>query len=135
MVECLLASPTERCFLKISNEEGKLTEKSVKSAALLYKLLMKETIIDTRATTYQLRSSSKNLKNYMGTVKSNIELFNLHVKNAREGLNSRGESVNDLLVKPFKGCRTIAYTNFVEYIEKKEEIYLDGEDFYLEELM
>ena len=57
MVECLLASLTEGCFLKISNEESKYTVVlptgvKVKSAALLYKLLMQKAIVDTRATTY-----------------------------------------------------------------------------------
>ena len=99
MVECLLASLTEGCFLKISNEEAKYTEKTVTSAALLYKLLMKKVIVDTRATTYQFRSSLDNFENIMGTINSNIELFNQHVKNTKEGLTARGESVNDLLLK------------------------------------
>ena len=131
MVECLLASLTEGCFLKISNEEAKYTEKTVKSAALLYKLLMKKVIVDTRATTYQFRSSLDNLENYMGTINSNIELFNQHVKNTKEGLTARGESVNDLLLKLFKGYKATAVTNFVEYMEKKEESYLEGKDLIL----
>ena len=52
-VEYLLTSLTEGYFLKISNEKEKCTENLVKSAALLYKVLMKKAIVDTRATTYQ----------------------------------------------------------------------------------
>ena len=140
MVECLLASLTEGCFLKISNEESKYTVVlstgvKVKSAALLYKLLMQKAIVDTRATTYQFRSSLDNLENYMGTVNSNIELFNMHVKNSREGLIARGETVDDLIMKLFKGYKATSDTKFVEYIDKKEEAYLDGKDFEPDELM
>ena len=113
-------------FLKISNEEAKYTEHTVKSAALLYKLLMKKAIVDTRATTYQFRSSLNNLENYMGTINSNIELFNQHVKNAKEGLTARGESVNDLLLKLFKGYKATADTNFVEYNENRKKLALKG---------
>ena len=71
----------------------------------------------------------------MGTINSNIELFNLHVKNAKEGLTARGESVNDLLLKLFKGYKATADTNFVEYMKKKEEAYLEGKGFDADELM
>jgi len=49
---------SEGFFLKISNEEKKYTVEllqskvKVKSAALLYKLLIQKAIVDTRATTY-----------------------------------------------------------------------------------
>ena len=91
-------------------------ENSVKSASLL---------VDTRATTYQFSSSLDNLENYMGTVNSN----------AKEGLTARGESISGLLRRLFKGYRATADTKFVEYIEKKEAVYLDGKDFDAEELM
>ena len=73
------------------------------STALLYKILIQKAIIDTRATTYKFRISLNNLSTYMGTVNSNIELFNHHVKNAVEGLSSQGETVNDLCMKLFQG--------------------------------
>ena len=71
----------------------------------------------------------------MGTVNSNIELFNMHVKNSREGLIARGETVDDLIMKLFKGYKATSDTKFVEYIDKKEEAYLDGKDFEPDELM
>ena len=38
-------------------------------------------------------------------------------------------------MKLFKGYKVIIDTNFVKYIHKKEEVYLDGNDFGSEELM
>ena len=92
----------------------------VPSVALLYKLLIHKSIMDTRATTYKFRTSLNNLSTYTGTVNSNIELFNHHVKNTAEGLSSRGEKVNDITMKLFQGYKAYVNTNFVDYINKKE---------------
>ena len=52
MVECMMASITESCVYNISNNEGKYTQKGVKVAFLLFKLLMAKIIVDIRTTTY-----------------------------------------------------------------------------------
>ena len=52
MVECMMASITESCFYKIPNKDGKYTQRGVKVAFLLFKLLMAKIIVDIRATTY-----------------------------------------------------------------------------------
>ena len=90
-------------FYKISNEDGKYKPKRVKVSSLLFKLLMAKAIVDTRATTYQLRHNLSNLDNYMSTVNSNIEIFNVYVKNSVEGLKARGEKVDDLVMQLFNG--------------------------------
>ena len=82
-------------------------------------------MVDTTATTYQLRESLSALEDYMSHVNSNIELFNLRVKNDVEGLRARGETVDDLIMKLFKGYKAAADSKFVAYIETKEESYLD----------
>lgn len=58
-----------------------------------------------------------------------IDLFNLYVKNAREELSTQIETLNDLIMKLFKGYKATAVSNIVEYIEKKENAYLDGKNF------
>ena len=135
MVECLQASITEGCFYKVSNEEDKYTINQTKSAALFFKLLMAKAIIDTRATTYQFRADLSSLDTYMANIGSNIELFNLHVKNSREGVKARGETVDDLILKLFTGYKAAADSKFVEHIENKEEYYLDENDLDADELM
>ena len=66
-------------------------ENSENSVSILYKLLMKKMMVDTRGTTYKYHSSPDNVENYIGIVNSIIELLNLHVKNEKEGLTARGE--------------------------------------------
>ena len=80
--------------------------------------MMSKTSVDTRATTYQFRSNMSYLENYMETIGSNIELFNLHVKNSRDGWNAQ---TIQLLSSRYR-------LKFEEYIETKEEIYLDDEN-------
>ena len=129
MLECILGSLTEGCFHKIANEESSYTLKGTneQSATLLYKLLMAKSIIDTVATTYQLRNQLDSLEEYMTSVNSNIELFNMHVKSSKEGLKARGQTIDDLTLKLFRGYKAASDSKFVDYIEKKEESHLDGE--------
>ena len=65
----------------------------------------------------------------MGTVNSNIELYNLHARDAHEGLLTRGEIVDHLVMKIFKGYKSASDNNFVEYIAKKEEDYLEEKEY------
>ena len=71
----------------------------------------------------------------MHDVNSNIELFNLRVKNDVERLRARGETVDDLIMKILKGCKAAADSKFVAYIETKEECYLDGDPLDSTKLM
>ena len=128
MLECILESITEECFHKIANEEDKYTLQDNESAALLYNLLMSKAIVDTRATTFQFRNYLDTLEEYMINLGSNIELFNIHVKNVKEGLKARGEIIDDLPLQLFKGYRATSDSKFFEYIEKKEEECMDGKD-------
>ena len=74
----------------------------------------------------------------MTSVNSNIEMFNIHVKNTVEGLKARGESVDDLMMLLFKGYKAASDLKFIEYISTKEERYLDdikGDTLDWEQLM
>ena len=111
------------------------TIEKVKSIVLLHKLLIQKAIVGIRATTYQFRSSVENLEKYMGTINPNIELLNMHVKNSGESLIARGETVDVLIMKLFKGYISTLDNKLVEYIDNKEDFYLDGKDFDPDELI
>ena len=59
-------------------------------------------------------------RNVLG-VNSNIEIFNVYVKNSVEGLKARGEKVDDLVMQLFHGYKAAADSKFVEYMDTKEE--------------
>ena len=90
-------------------------------------MILSKDVVDTTSTTYQLRESIYTIKEYMSLVNSNIELFDLRVKNDGEGLKVRGETFDDLIMKLFKGYKAAADSKFVDYIKTKEESYLDGD--------
>ena len=46
----------------------------------------------------------------------------------KEGLKARGEIIDDLPLKLFKGYISTSDSKFVEYTEKKEDGYMDGKD-------
>ena len=49
----------------------------------------------------------------MVTVHFNVELFNLHVKENRQGLKARGESTDDLMINLFKECMAASDNEFL----------------------
>ena len=71
----------------------------------------------------------------MSTVNSNIENFNIYIKNSVEGLKARGEKVDDLVMQLFHGYKAAADSKFIEYMETKEEKYLDGDEMQSEIIM
>ena len=127
MLECLLNSITESCFYKISNEDSVYTiTDGEKSTILLFKLLMSKAQVDIVATNYQFKTRLANLENYMVNVNSDIERFNSHVKDAKEGLSARGEESSNLIMELFKGYKVAADHEFVKYIRTREDRYLEG---------
>ena len=55
----------------------------------------------------------------MFTVNTNIELFNIRIKNFDVGLKIREEAVDDLLTILFRRYKFTVDSKFVEYIETK----------------
>ena len=83
--------------------------------------------VDTVATNYQLKSRLVNLENYMGNVNLNIETFNSHAKDAKEGISARGDEAISLIMELVKGYKVAADHEFVKYIKTREDRYLERE--------
>ena len=135
MYECIMNSLTEAGKNKILNESSEYTVANEFSGTLLFKLLMKKTVIDTRATSSAYRTNLSSLDSYMATVDSDIELFNQYVKGQQEGLKARGEDCPDLMINLFKGYNACADPDFRRYVLDKKDKYHDGEDITPEKLM
>lgn len=71
----------------------------------------------------------------MGTIGSNIELCNLHIKKSCESLKTKGQSIDNLILKLYTGYKEATDSKFVEYIKTKEELYLDVTNLEADELM
>ena len=53
-------------------------------------IILSKNVVDTTTTIYQLKESLAALEEYMNLVNSNIELFNLRVKNGSKGSEREG---------------------------------------------
>ena len=57
---------------------------------------------------------------------SNVELFNLHAKESRQGLKARWECTGDLMINPFKGYVAMSDKEFVSCIKTKKDQHDEG---------
>ena len=71
----------------------------------------------------------------MSTVNSGIENFNHYVKVNADGLKSRGERTDDLMVNLLKAYQVASDVEFVRYIKTKRYQYDDGYNISKDELM
>ena len=94
---------------------------------LFFFLMMSKVCASNEATILQLRDALTHLDTYMTTVNWNIELFNQHVSELREGLLSRGASVHEseLILQLFRAYSVVADANFTRYIEGVRNNYED----------
>jgi hypothetical protein len=102
---------------------------------LLLKVIVRESYIDTNATTSYIRGQLSSLDEYLPQVDYDIGKMNLHVQSLIEALNARGKTTTDLLTNLFKGYKSAKDENFVNYINLKEEYYEEGNALGANELM
>ena len=103
--------------------------------SLLLKVIIRESHIDTNATTTAIRNKMSNLDDYIATIGQDITKFNAYVKSLVTSLEARGETSTDLLSNLFKGYKACSDKEFVLYIKTKEEKYEEGEDIDINKLM
>ena len=128
MYVCIMASLTEDGRAKILTEADHYTVNGIYSGPLLFKVLMTKATTDTRATVSFIRLSLAELDTYMATVNSDIQKFNMYVRQKLMDLNYRGEVSNDLFVNLFKGYMACSDAVFRNYIQRLKDRYDEGED-------
>lgn len=133
--ECLMQSLSKigREKITVWKEQYYIGEKP--SGALFLKTIIRESHSDTKAQAAHIRHQLSSLDTYMASVGSDIDKFNIKVRTLIQELKARGETSNDLLINLFKGYKAAADSKFVEYIEKREDEYEDGEEMNPEILM
>ena len=94
----------------------------------LLKLIIRESCLDTNATTTMIRTKLSNLDSYIQQVRNDITKFNGHIQILIQTLRSRGKTTTDLLTNLFKGYGSCSDKTFVTYIQRKQEEYDEGKD-------
>ena len=108
----------------ITNDQGTM----VPSGNLLLKVIIRESHLDTNATTQSIRMKMSNLDKYMSKINSDITKFNGYVKLLEGSLAARGQKSEALLTHLFKGYLAASDKVFVKYITEKMDRYEEGEE-------
>jgi len=126
LASCLWNSLSQAGRNKISIHQNEYTINDVPSGELLFKVIIRESYIDTNATTQMIRNRLSSLDTYLPSIGYDITKMNLYVSTLIEALAARGETSTDLISNLFKGYKSATDKKFIAYIEKKEDDYEDG---------
>jgi hypothetical protein len=86
---------------------------------LILKVIIRESHIDSNATTAMIHTELSSLDTYIVAIASDITKFNQYVKLPVQLLYTRGETTTDLLTNLFKGYAAASDQVFRSYIERK----------------
>jgi len=126
MHKCLMNSISKTGKDKITIWREQYTVKGMSSGNLLLKIIIRESHLDTNATTSTIRTKLASLDEYILTIGCDITKFNGHVKLLTDGLAARGQTTNDLLEFLFKGYGVVPDQEFRDYIKRKKENHDEG---------
>lgn len=97
------------------------------SGILFLKVIIKESAIDSNATTLAIRNQLASIDTYLAKVNFDISKTHQHVQLLMEQLRARGETTNDLLFHIFNAYKTVRDTEFSRWVTQKESDYEEGE--------
>ena len=126
LFHCIMNSITSDAKTNITIWESEYMVNNIPSGPLLLKIIIRESHIDTNATSSAIRLRLSNLDTYIGTINDNIPKFNLYVREQMIELAVRGQTSDDLLTNSLKGYLAVTDRNFHRYIEEKQERYEEG---------
>ena len=124
---CLMNSLDNKAKMRINLRRDLFVVDGVGHGPLLLKVIVQTAYVDTRSTVLHLREQLSRLDMYIKDVKSDVEVFNDHVRTMVSGLEARGEQTLDLLANLFKGYMCVTDSSFVEFIKRKKDAYEEGE--------
>lgn len=131
----ILNSLTKECKEKVMVWQDQMKANGIYSGNLIFKILMRESSVDSTSTTQLLQKRIQDLYLYMATVSNDVVKFNIYVKKQTEALNARGHLPQNLTLNLFKAYLTCPDTKFNAYIQRKEDAFNEGEDISDNKLM
>jgi hypothetical protein len=135
LYHCLMNSLSVTAKESILMWEDEFNVNGKQSGVLLYKVIVRESHIDSNATSTSIRTQMSNLSTYIQEVGGDIQKFNKHVKLLVQGLAARGERSTDLLVNIFNAYKSVKDETFIKYVVEKESAYEEGKDYTPTQLM
>ena len=135
LYRCLMNSLSKEGKKKILVWEDQYQIDTYGSGNLLLKIIVRESHLDTNATSASIRKKLTNLDQYLPTIGHDITKFNTYMKLLIDGLRSRGEATSDLLINLFKGYSACSDKEFIEYMKRKEDSFEEGSEITPDQLM
>lgn len=137
LYKCLMASLTSEAKKKILiwSDQYAIGENKVSSGVALLKVIIRESHLDTNATTNQIRTKLSSLDTYITTVDSDIGRFNQYVKLLVQSLTARNQTTSDLLINLFKGYGACSDEVFRSWLSRKQDDHEEGEEITPDDLM
>jgi hypothetical protein len=101
----------------------------------LLKIVIRESHLDTNATTNQIRTKLYNLDSYIITIDSDIGNFNQNVKLLIQSLSARNQTTSDLLINLFKEYGAVSDKTFRAWLTCKQDNHKEGNEITPDDLM
>jgi hypothetical protein len=105
------------------------------SGVALLKVIIRESHLDTNATTNSIRTKLSSLDTYITTVDSDIGKFNQYVKSLIQSLTARNQSTTDLMINLFKGYGAVSDQAFRVWLTRKQDDHEEGTPLTPDDLM
>ena len=105
------------------------------SRVALLKVIIRESHLDTNATTNSIRTKLSSLDMYITTVNSDIGRFSKYVKLLIQSLTAGNQGTSDLLINLFKGYSAVSDERFRTWLARKQDDHEEGEKLTLDMLM
>jgi hypothetical protein len=112
LYHCLMASLTEQAIGTLLLKKHEYTVNGEPSGNLLLRLIIRESSLDSNASSTIIRTKLSKLDEYMPVVKSDIKKFNTYVDTQIHALTARGETTSDLLVHLFAAYKQASDASF-----------------------
>ena len=139
LYSCLMASLTATGKKKIMiwSDQYSIEAAGSKydSGVALLKVIIRESHLDTNATTNSIRTKLSTLDTYITTVDCDIGKFNQYVKSLLQSLSARNQSTTDLLINLYKGYGAVSDQVFRTWLTRKQDDHEEGKVLTPDELM
>ena len=96
------------------------------SGVALLKVIIRESHLDTNATTNQIRTKLSSLDTYVATVNGDIGKLNQYAKLLVQSLAARNQTTSDLLINLFKGYGAVSDEGFRAWLLRKQDDHEEG---------
>ena len=125
LFDLLMNSLTAKGAQRIQIWRSQYTVDGMDAGACLFKIIVRESYLDSNATVSTIRLNLTNLDEYIRTKGSDLVAFNAYVQSQVDGLKARGHTTSDLVVNLFKGYKAVEDDKFKVYLQGIENGHED----------